>query len=156
MKVFPDTKDLPITYANVNPTRCKLVHHQIGPYEILQIPRNAVELDLPNDMTINNTVNISRFKDDYKDDSKVPWRPPPPPVRTSRVTRWDVIQSIANHCPSFQGTSWRYKLKLEGWDKKDDTWEPEEIMAKANKMVTQYFKEIGRQPKAQRKTTRKA
>jgi hypothetical protein len=34
-KVFLDTKDLPITYANVNPMRCKLVHCYIGPYEIL-------------------------------------------------------------------------------------------------------------------------
>jgi transposase InsO family protein len=34
-KVFLDTKDLPITYANVNPTRRKLIHRYIGPYEIL-------------------------------------------------------------------------------------------------------------------------
>jgi hypothetical protein len=34
-KVFLDTKDLPITYAKVNPTRRKLVHHYIGPHEIL-------------------------------------------------------------------------------------------------------------------------
>jgi hypothetical protein len=32
--VFLDTKDFPITYANVNPTRRKLVYHYIGPYEI--------------------------------------------------------------------------------------------------------------------------
>jgi len=31
-KVFLDPKDLPITYANVNPTRCKLVHRYIGSY----------------------------------------------------------------------------------------------------------------------------
>jgi len=51
-KVFLDTKDLWITYANVNPTWRKLVHRYIGPYQILHIHRNAVELDLPNDMMI--------------------------------------------------------------------------------------------------------
>jgi len=35
MKVFLDRKDLSITYANVNPAQSKLVHHCIGPYEIL-------------------------------------------------------------------------------------------------------------------------
>jgi hypothetical protein len=34
-KLFLDTNDLPITYANVNPTQCKLVHRFIGPYKIL-------------------------------------------------------------------------------------------------------------------------
>jgi len=34
-KVFRDTKYVPITYANVNPTRCKLVYCHIGQYEIL-------------------------------------------------------------------------------------------------------------------------
>jgi len=33
--VFLERKDLPITYANVNPTRRELVHRYIGPYEIL-------------------------------------------------------------------------------------------------------------------------
>jgi len=34
-KVFLDTEDLAITYANVNPMQRKVVHHCIGPYEIL-------------------------------------------------------------------------------------------------------------------------
>jgi len=68
VKVFLDTKDLPITYANVNHTQRKLVHRYIGPYEILRIRRNAVELVLPYDMTIHDTVNVTRLKVDRTDD----------------------------------------------------------------------------------------
>ena len=34
-KVFLDTNDLPIAYANINPMRRELVHRYIGAYEIL-------------------------------------------------------------------------------------------------------------------------
>jgi hypothetical protein len=154
-KGFLDTKDLPITYANVNPTRRKLVHCYIGPYEILRIRGNAAELDLPNDLTIHDTVNVSRLKVDCTDDSRIAWRLPPAPVRTSRAGTSYLVESIAKHRPSSDGTSLEYEVKWKGWDEKDNTWEPEENMAKAKEMVQQDWKEMGKRPKAKRKTTRK-
>jgi len=151
--VFLDTNDLPITYANVNPTRRKLVHRDIGPYEILQIGGNAVEQDLPNNKTIHDTVNVSRLKVDRTDDSRNAWGPPPPPVWTSRAGTSYIAESIAKRRPSSDGTSWEYEVKWEGWDEKDNTWEPEENMAKAKEMVEQYWKEMGGRPKGKRKTT---
>jgi len=70
-KGFLDTKVLPITYTYVNPTRRTLVHRYIGPYDILRIRENAIELDLPNDMKIHVTINVSRLKADRTDDSRV-------------------------------------------------------------------------------------
>jgi hypothetical protein len=154
-KVFLDTKDLPITYANVNPTRCKLGDRYIRPYEILRIRGIAVELDLPNDMMIHDTVNVSRFKVARTDDSRIAWRQPPPPVWTSRTGPSYVVESSAKHQPSSNGTSWEYEVKWECWDEKHNTWEPEENMAKSKGMVEQYWKEMGGRPKAKRKTTQK-
>jgi len=154
-KVFLDTKDSPITYANVNPMQCRLVHRYIGPSEILRIRGNAVELVLPNDMTICDTVNVSRLKVDRTDDSRITWLPPHPLVRTSRAGTSYIVESIAKHQPSSDGTSWEYKVKWEGWDEMDNTWEPEEIMANAKEMVKQYWKEIGGRPKAKRKATQR-
>jgi len=104
-KVFLATKDLPITYAKVNPTRLKLVYHYIGRCEIHRIRGNAVELHLPNDMTVYDTVNVSMLKVVRTDDSRVVWRPPPPPIRTSCAGTSYVVQSVANHRPSSEGTS---------------------------------------------------
>jgi hypothetical protein len=151
--VFLDTKDLPITYANVNITRRILVHHYIGPYEILRIRGNTVELDLPNDMTMHDTVNVCRLKVDRMDDSRIAWRPPPSPVQTSRAGTSYVVESIAKHWPSSDGTSWEYEVKWEGWEGKDTTWEPEGNIANAREMVEQYWKEMGGRPKAKRKMT---
>jgi len=99
-KVFLDTKDSPITCANVNPTRRKPLHHYIGRYEILRICENAVELDITNDMTIYDTVNVSRLKVDLTDDSRVDWGLQTLPVQTCRAGTSHVVESIPKHRPS--------------------------------------------------------
>jgi len=99
-KVFLDTKDLPITYTNVNPMRHKPVHSYIGPYEILRTSANTVELDLPDDMKIYKTVNVSRVKVDRTDDSRIVWQLPLLTVPTSCAGTSYVVESIAKHRPS--------------------------------------------------------
>jgi len=95
-------------------------------------------------------------KVDSTDNCRVVWRLPPPPVGTSRAGTSNVVQSIANHSESSEGTGWEYEVKWEGWNQKDNTWELEGTMAKANVMVKKYWKEIGGRPKAKRKKKQKA
>jgi hypothetical protein len=57
------TKDLPITNANQDPSRWKLQHPWARPCKITKFRGpNTVELELPADMTIDDTVNVSTFK----------------------------------------------------------------------------------------------
>ena len=93
-----------------------VVHRYLGQYEILRIRRDTVELDHPNDMKIYNTVNASRLKVVRTDGSRIAWRLPPPPVRTSRAGTSYVVESITKHRPSSIGTSWEYEVNWEGWD----------------------------------------
>jgi hypothetical protein len=133
-----DTKDLPITYANVNTTQHKLVHRYIGPNQTLQTLGNTVKPDTPNDITIYDTVPVSRVKLDHTDDSKVARPPPPLQVQTSCTGTRYVVESIPKYHTHSAGTSWEYELKWEDWDENDNTCEPEEIMAKAKEMVKKY------------------
>ena len=64
-----------------------------------------------------------------------------------------VIQSIAHHRPSSEGTAWEYEVKWKDCDKKNTTWELQGNMTKVKEMVKEYWKEIGGQPKAKRKMT---
>jgi hypothetical protein len=59
---------------------------------MLRIPGNAVELDLPNDMTIYDTVNVSRLKVYCRDDSRVAWRPSPPQKCSSGTGTSHIIE----------------------------------------------------------------
>jgi len=94
-----------------------------------------------------NTINISRLKADCTDESRVIWSPLPSPVRTSWADTSHVLKSIAIHRPDSQATRWEFEVKLEGWEKKDNMWEPENIMTTAKRRENQYWLEIGGQPK---------
>ena len=135
--VLLDSINLPISYTNVNTTWCNLVQHYIWTYEIRSICRNALELDLPNTMIIYDTVNVSRFKVDHTDASRVTWCPLPPPVCTRHVGTSYVVQSVTENRPSSEGTVLEYDVKWEGWEQNDTTCEPEENMTKAKEMEKQ-------------------
>jgi hypothetical protein len=108
---------------------------------------NAVELDLPNDMQIHDVVNVRRLKLDRTDNERI-YVTPPPPVRTSRTGTSYVIEAITAHRPDpDKKGKWEYLLKWEGWDTKDNTWEKEWDLARAKKMVQEYWEARGGRPK---------
>jgi hypothetical protein len=155
--VFLDAKDLPITYANVRPNRRKLVHRFLGPYKIVRMVNpNAVELDLPNDMQIHDVVNVSRLKVDRTNDERI-YVTPPPPVRTTRTGTSYVVEAIVNHRPDKDAAAgaWEYEIKWEGWDAKDNTWEPEVNLDGSKEMLKAYWSDKGGRQKAGRKRPKK-
>ena len=76
--VMLSTKDLPITYVNQDPVCWKLQYLWARPYKVIEFwGPHAVELQLLADMTIYDTINISRLKKYTADPASE--RPPPPP-----------------------------------------------------------------------------
>jgi hypothetical protein len=100
---------------------------------------------------IEDTVDVSRLKVDCKDNSRATWRPPPQPELTSHMGTSYIVQLIANHHPSSDGTGWEYAVKSQEWDEKGNTWETEENMVNATSakciLVTgslqEYLRECG-------------
>jgi hypothetical protein len=156
--VFLDSKDLPITYANVNPNRRQLVHRYLGPYKVIKfVGPNAVELELPNDMRIHDVVNVGRLKIDNTRNAErisVPPPPPPPPVRATKTGNTFAVERILEHLPDAEG-SWQYKVKWEGWGNEANTWEPEANLGKAIGLVEEYWEKRGGRPLITRRHNRK-
>ena len=154
-KVFLGSKDLPITYANTDPNRRKLVHRFIGPYTIVRmVGPNAVELDLPRDMKIHDVINVSRLKLDCSSTDRI-LKPPPPPIRTSKAGQTTyAVEKILSHLPDAKNT-WQYRVKWEGWDDNDSTWEPESALKNAKQAVDDYWNSIGGRPKTAVKKIRR-
>jgi len=103
MKILLSSNDLPITYTNMNLTQCKLEHGYIWPYWILQIHRNAIQLDIPNDMKVYDAGNISRSIAECTDDVMVAWQQPPPLIWTHPGQSNYDVQSIKSHQSSSDG-----------------------------------------------------
>jgi len=142
---------LPIIYAHVNRMRHKPLHCDIGRYKISWTCGNTNKLDLPDEVMNYDRGNISTSHAVHPDDSRVAWWLPLQPVPPCHMGASYLMKSNPNHLPSSDRSSGKWEVNREGWDEKDDTWEPEKIMANANTKKRQYCKETFRQPKAKRK-----
>jgi len=61
--VMLSTKDLPMKYENHVPSRQNLQHSWAGHHKIIKFCEpNTVELELPADMIIHNTIIVSKLK----------------------------------------------------------------------------------------------
>jgi len=142
------TRDLPITHANHDPSRRKLRHPWAGPYKIIMFRGpNAVELDLQVDMTIHDTVNVSRLKKYTADCARE--KPPLPPVRSVRdqdgmIRHSYVVDAITSHMRALgvQG-GYQCQIKWDGYDDDKMTWEPAPNLSKAKQMLDDYREQHG-------------
>ena len=146
--VMLNTKDLPITYASQDPSRRKLQYPWAGPYRIIMFRGpNAVELELPKDMSIHDTVNVSRLKKYIADPTRE--KPPPPPIRAvmdkhGTIQRSYVVEAIVSHkkAPGIKG-GYKFQIKWEGYDDDDMTWEPAANLSNAKQILDDYKKQHG-------------
>jgi hypothetical protein len=81
-----NTKQLPITYDSQDPSHRKFQHPSAGPYKVIRFQGpNAVEIELPIDRSIHDTVNISRLQKYIADPIRE--NQPPSPVQAVRDKR---------------------------------------------------------------------
>jgi hypothetical protein len=121
-RVFLDTKNLPIGYANVSSASRKLQHRFTGPFRLgKQHGQNAFQLDdLPSHWRLHDVFNVDRLRPDTSDTSRT--QQPPPPLRSTAKlgAEWE-IESIRGHHGSTM-KDLQYEVKWAGYDK--TTWEP--------------------------------
>ena len=146
--VMLNTKDLEITYASQDHSCWKLQHQWAGPYRIIKFQESdTVELELPNDMTIHNTVNISRLKTYIAD---LIWEKSPPSSIQAVMDKHGMIQHsyvvevfvIPKKAPGITGGN-KYQIKWEGYDDYNMTWEPAANLSNAKQILDDYKKQHG-------------
>jgi len=100
---------------------------------------NAVELELPADMTIHDTLNVSRIKKYTAD--QVPEKPAPPPDWTvgdkdGTILHSYVVEVITSHKRATGvKCGYKYQIKWEGYDDDEMTLEPAAIHSKQRKCL---------------------
>jgi hypothetical protein len=102
-------------------------------------------LELPADITIHDTVNVSRLKKYTADPARE--KPPPPTVQTIRdkegtIQRLYVVEAIISQkwALGIKGGDY-YQIKWEDYDNNEMTWEPAANLSKAKQMLDDHNKQ---------------
>ena len=100
----------------------KLMPRWIGPYKVLErIGIVAYKLDLPFDMQKYPVFHVSLLQ---------PWvssgrlQSPPPRLLLDGQTVW-TVDRIIDHRAGARKNLWEFLIRWEGYDKSNDSWEPE-------------------------------
>ena len=117
----------------------KLSPKYIGPFTITQVVNdNAYKLNLPSNMKVHSTFNISQLKP-YRDGAtQFPNRiqevydRPPPELIDSGQEAWEVERIVAKRG---QGRNTKYLVKWKGFPDWENTWEPIKSLVHATDMV---------------------
>ena len=103
-----------------------------GPHPVTAVGTNTVTLDLPKEMTVHPTVNVSKVKKFV--DPVVPL-PQPGPVGGRGKDDYEVDR-IITHKSTRRGT--QYLVRWTGWGPKEDKWLYEEDLKDAKEVFQKY------------------
>ena len=141
-RVFLDTSNLPIGYANVSSSSRKLQHRFAGPFQLgEQFGENAFRLaDLPSHWRVHDVFNVDRFRLDTSDPGRM--QQPPPPLRSTakKGNEWELQEILQHRGKTMHDLE--YEVKWVGYDK--TSWEPVDMLkGSANDLVRDYHKAHG-------------
>ena len=131
----------------------KLDDKWIGPYKITKVlPNgNAVTLDLPKDLTIHNTVNITNVKSFTTPQAHQPNCPtnPPPIVNGPQAGQFEVESILDSRVNRRRkpDDNIEFLIKWKGYDNSENTWEPAKNVQDAPEKVADYYRQYPDTPR---------
>ncbi|KIK13956.1 hypothetical protein PISMIDRAFT_17634 [Pisolithus microcarpus 441] len=129
---------LDTTHVRVDgcPSR-KLMEKWIGPYKVLSVRPNAIELHLPKTLCIHPVVNVSRVKP-YKG-----------PLEGQKVTRPGPVVSVEDHNEEFEVkyimdsclkcNKLEFLVHWRGYGNEDCTWEPKSNLKGSPDVLCDFY-----------------
>jgi hypothetical protein len=143
-QIWLNTKNLSLTYSNLSDQRsCKLRDIYDGPFQIFKASQspNAWYLDIPKSWNIRQPLNVSLFKLDSSDPTRI--RTPPPPVKNSIYGAEYLVESVVGHEErqhkgKRRGQERWYRLHWTGWEDDHDIWEPLSGLENCEDLVNEY------------------
>lgn len=126
-EVLLSTRDLQLVTDKQRKRAAKLTSRFIGPFRILRVINdNAYELELPPQLRIHPTTNISKLRRYRRSPAQFAGRPqpldrPPPDATDAGREEWVVERILASRKV---GSSMHYLIKWLGYPNEESSWEP--------------------------------
>ncbi|QRW24436.1 Retrotransposable element Tf2 protein [Rhizoctonia solani] len=133
-EVWLDAKNV-----NLKTLSPKLMEQRLGPFKVSEkISNRAYRLELPPTMQIHNVFYVGLLSK-VKRDKKRAFENCPPPVTIDGEEEYKV-EGITN--AKERDGKWFFQVKWKGYGSKENTWEPQENLKNAKKILEKYKKDM--------------
>ncbi|KAF8720402.1 reverse transcriptase, partial [Rhizoctonia solani] len=117
----------------------KLTKQRLGPFKVIEkISNQAYRLKLPPTMRIHNVFYVGLLSKVKRDD-KCAFKNHPPPVTMDGEEEYKV-EGITDM--EERDGEWYFRVKWKGYGLEENTWEPQENLKNAGKILKKYEEEM--------------
>ncbi|KAF8684327.1 hypothetical protein RHS04_01435 [Rhizoctonia solani] len=135
-EVWLDAKNI-----NLKTLSPKLSEQRLGPFRVSEkISDRAYRLELPQTMRIHNVFYVGLLSKVKKDDKRA-FKNCPPPVTVDGEEEYEV-EGITDM--EERNGKWFFRVKWKGYGPEENTWEPQENLKNAGKILKKYKEEMRR------------
>ena len=99
------------------------------------------KLDLPKDIQVYPVFHSSLLKSYQKNNLPGRSETSPYPIRVGKEQEWEVDEILAHQR---KNNRLEYLVKWTGFQDHDSTWEKEDNLSNANKLVSKYWNQLSR------------